>query len=163
MSRKKCIFCFLSLFLCYALLFVAKFCGPTARSITKKWGDSDRECHVALIHNPSHLEAVNPVALGKVRAKQDDGGPMESGDRRKTMCLQLHGDAAFAGQVLFSLLCCFCTSLSFLSFFLRLLRFLWQLLVAAAVPAAAGDVVCTVWRCVWCVWHMCVWEEERGV
>ncbi len=61
---------------------------------------SDREfngnsVHLSLTANPSHLEAVNPVVLGKVRAKQD-----QLGDEARTsvMPILLHGDAAFAGQ-----------------------------------------------------------------
>ncbi|MGQ0677341.1 MAG: 2-oxoglutarate dehydrogenase E1 component [Rhodospirillales bacterium] len=61
---------------------------------------SDREfdgkvVHLSLTANPSHLEAVNPVVLGKVRAKQRQMG---DADREKVMGLLLHGDAAFAGQ-----------------------------------------------------------------
>ncbi|WP_170420759.1 2-oxoglutarate dehydrogenase E1 component [Ruegeria arenilitoris] len=61
---------------------------------------SDREfdgntVHLSLTANPSHLEAVNPVVLGKVRAKQDQLGDT---DRSKVMGILLHGDAAFAGQ-----------------------------------------------------------------
>jgi 2-oxoglutarate dehydrogenase E1 component len=61
---------------------------------------SDREfdgntVHLSLTANPSHLEAVNPVVLGKVRAKQDQIGDTE---RRRVMAILLHGDAAFAGQ-----------------------------------------------------------------
>ncbi|MGR3503041.1 2-oxoglutarate dehydrogenase E1 component [Pseudaestuariivita sp.] len=61
---------------------------------------SDREfdgnsVHLSLTANPSHLEAVNPVVLGKVRAKQDQKGDSE---RKKVMGILLHGDAAFAGQ-----------------------------------------------------------------
>ena len=53
--------------------------------------------HLSLTPNPSHLEIVNPVVLGKVRAKQDQlGCPRD--DRRAVMPLLLHGDAAFAGQ-----------------------------------------------------------------
>ncbi|MEM0977551.1 MAG: 2-oxoglutarate dehydrogenase E1 component [Pseudomonadota bacterium] len=60
---------------------------------------SDREfdgnsVHLSLTANPSHLEAVNPVVLGKVRAKGDQKG----GDRTTVMPVLLHGDAAFAGQ-----------------------------------------------------------------
>ena len=51
--------------------------------------------HLSLTANPSHLEAVNPVVMGKVRAKQDQKGDTE---RSKVMGLLLHGDAAFAGQ-----------------------------------------------------------------
>src|SRR6056297_2873678 len=61
---------------------------------------SDREfdgnsVHLSLTANPSHLEAVNPVVLGKVRAKQDQLGDTE---RTQVMGILLHGDAAFAGQ-----------------------------------------------------------------
>ncbi|MFL9503655.1 2-oxoglutarate dehydrogenase E1 component, partial [Rhodopseudomonas palustris] len=53
--------------------------------------------HLSLTANPSHLEAVNPVVLGKVRAKQDQNG--DSPDERITVLpILLHGDAAFAGQ-----------------------------------------------------------------
>jgi 2-oxoglutarate dehydrogenase E1 component len=51
--------------------------------------------HLSLTANPSHLEAVNPVVLGKVRAKQDQKGDP---DRVKVLPVLLHGDAAFAGQ-----------------------------------------------------------------
>jgi 2-oxoglutarate dehydrogenase E1 component len=61
---------------------------------------SDREfdgntVHLSLSANPSHLEAVDPVVMGKVRAKQDQRGDR---DRGEVMGLLLHGDAAFAGQ-----------------------------------------------------------------
>jgi 2-oxoglutarate dehydrogenase E1 component len=61
---------------------------------------SDREfdgntVHLSLTANPSHLEAVNPVVLGKARAKQDQLGDAE---RRAVLPVLLHGDAAFAGQ-----------------------------------------------------------------
>ncbi len=61
---------------------------------------SDREfdgnsVHLSLTANPSHLEAVNPVVIGKVRAKQDQ---LKDQDRTKVMPVLLHGDAAFAGQ-----------------------------------------------------------------
>jgi 2-oxoglutarate dehydrogenase E1 component len=65
---------------------------------------SDREfdgntVHLSLTANPSHLEIVNPVVLGKARAKQtfDIRENPESG-REKVLPLLLHGDAAFAGQ-----------------------------------------------------------------
>ncbi|GMG83305.1 2-oxoglutarate dehydrogenase E1 component [Paralimibaculum aggregatum] len=50
--------------------------------------------HLSLTANPSHLEAVNPVVLGKVRAKQE----FYDNDRRAVIPVLLHGDAAFAGQ-----------------------------------------------------------------
>ncbi|MEX2517829.1 MAG: 2-oxoglutarate dehydrogenase E1 component [Paracoccaceae bacterium] len=61
---------------------------------------SDREfdgntVHLSLTANPSHLEAVNPVVLGKARAKQEQIGDT---DRTQVLPILLHGDAAFAGQ-----------------------------------------------------------------
>ncbi|KGM50532.1 2-oxoglutarate dehydrogenase E1 component [Pseudooceanicola atlanticus] len=53
------------------------------------------EVHLSLTANPSHLEAVNPVVIGKARAKQDQ---LNDSDRTKVMPILLHGDAAFAGQ-----------------------------------------------------------------
>jgi 2-oxoglutarate dehydrogenase E1 component len=55
----------------------------------------DNSVHLSLTANPSHLEAVNPVVLGKVRAKQDQ---LNDSDRRAVLPVLLHGDAAFAGQ-----------------------------------------------------------------
>ena len=55
----------------------------------------ENKVHLSLSANPSHLEAVDPVVLGKVRAKQDQLGD-ES--RVEVLPLLLHGDAAFAGQ-----------------------------------------------------------------
>ncbi len=54
-----------------------------------------RKVHLSLTANPSHLEAVNPVVFGKVRAKQTQ---REDTERARVMGLLLHGDAAFAGQ-----------------------------------------------------------------
>ena len=66
---------------------------------------SDREfdgnkVHLSLTANPSHLEAVDPVVLGKARAKQDQfkTDPRGMADRSTVIPLLLHGDAAFAGQ-----------------------------------------------------------------
>ena len=63
---------------------------------------SDREfdnnkVHLSLTANPSHLEIVDPVVLGKVRAKQDQLG-CKPGERTPVLPLLIHGDAAFAGQ-----------------------------------------------------------------
>ena len=52
--------------------------------------------HLSLTANPSHLEIVDPVVLGKVRAKQDQLNDYI--ERTKAMALLIHGDAAFAGQ-----------------------------------------------------------------
>ncbi|MEE2971133.1 MAG: thiamine pyrophosphate-dependent enzyme, partial [Pseudomonadota bacterium] len=51
--------------------------------------------HLSLSANPSHLEAVDPVVVGKVRAKQRQRADKE---RRKVLAILMHGDAAFAGQ-----------------------------------------------------------------
>ena len=51
--------------------------------------------HLSLAPNPSHLEAVDPVVLGKVRAQQT---VRDDTDRNQVMPVLLHGDAAFAGQ-----------------------------------------------------------------
>ncbi|MEO3387163.1 2-oxoglutarate dehydrogenase E1 component [Mesorhizobium sp. CAU 1741] len=70
---------------------------------------SDREfdnnkVHLSLTANPSHLEIVNPVVMGKARAKQDQifgrarGEIVPLEERAKVLPLLLHGDAAFAGQ-----------------------------------------------------------------
>uniref|UniRef100_A0A2K6T6U7 2-oxoadipate dehydrogenase complex component E1 n=1 Tax=Saimiri boliviensis boliviensis TaxID=39432 RepID=A0A2K6T6U7_SAIBB len=63
-----------------------------------------RPLHVTMLPNPSHLEAVNPVAVGKTRGRQQsrqDGdysldSTAQPGDR--VICLQVHGDASFCGQ-----------------------------------------------------------------
>jgi 2-oxoglutarate dehydrogenase E1 component len=57
------------------------------------------QVHVHLVSNPSHLEAVDPVTVGRTRAKQDRAG--EDGEK-KFLPLLVHGDAAFAGQGLLS-------------------------------------------------------------
>jgi 2-oxoglutarate dehydrogenase E1 component len=54
-----------------------------------------KQVHLSLAANPSHLEAVDPVVVGKVRAKQRQRGDKE---RRKVLGLLMHGDAAFGGQ-----------------------------------------------------------------
>jgi len=57
---------------------------------------SGDDIHLSLCFNPSHLEYVNPVALGRTRSKQTRRGLPEA---RKSVCpLLLHGDAAFSGQ-----------------------------------------------------------------
>ena len=57
---------------------------------------SGRNIHLSLCFNPSHLEFVNPVAMGRLRAKQDATGRDSRGEGG--MCLLIHGDAAFAGE-----------------------------------------------------------------
>ncbi|MDF2440479.1 MAG: 2-oxoglutarate dehydrogenase component, partial [Abditibacteriota bacterium] len=56
---------------------------------------SGKKVHLSLCFNPSHLEFVNPVALGRVRAKQDRMGDRA---RDRGMVILIHGDAAFAGE-----------------------------------------------------------------
>jgi 2-oxoglutarate dehydrogenase E1 component len=86
----------------------SEFFGKTASSKKDFEGDvkyhlgasSNREfdgnsVHISLTDNPSHLEAVNPVVLGQVRAKQFFHKDKE---RKKVIPVLMHGDAAFAGQ-----------------------------------------------------------------
>ena len=55
----------------------------------------ENEIHLSLAPNPSHLEIVDPVVVGRVRAKQDQ---IADEERREVLGVLLHGDAAFAGQ-----------------------------------------------------------------
>jgi len=99
---------------------LANIVGKSARQIFREYADTDwksqtghgdvkyhlghstdwtttrgEKIHLSLCFNPSHLEFVNPVALGRVRAKQDRANDLE---RRRGMTLLIHGDAAFAGE-----------------------------------------------------------------
>jgi 2-oxoglutarate dehydrogenase E1 component len=65
--------------------------GATGEYVTRSGG----KVHIHLVSNPSHLEAVDPVTIGRTRAKHDRIG--ESGTS-KYLPLLVHGDAAFAGQ-----------------------------------------------------------------
>src|ERR1022692_2433129 len=65
--------------------------GATGEYTTR----SGNKVHIHLVSNPSHLEAVDPVTVGRTRAKQDRTG---EGGREKYLPLLVHGDAAFAGQ-----------------------------------------------------------------
>jgi 2-oxoglutarate dehydrogenase E1 component len=65
--------------------------GATGEYATRSGGT----VHIHLVSNPSHLEAVDPVTVGRTRAKQDRTG---EGGREKYLPLLVHGDAAFAGQ-----------------------------------------------------------------
>jgi 2-oxoglutarate dehydrogenase E1 component len=56
---------------------------------------SGRHVHLSLCFNPSHLEFINPVLLGRVRARQDR---MADRDRQAGCGILIHGDAAFAGE-----------------------------------------------------------------
>ena len=55
----------------------------------------ERSIHLSLTANPSHLEAVDPVVIGRVRAKQTR---MDDRSRTRVLPILIHGDAAFAGQ-----------------------------------------------------------------
>ncbi len=55
-----------------------------------------KQVHLSLQPNPSHLEAVDPVVVGKVRARQDGAGDVV--ERKSVLGVLMHGDAAFAGQ-----------------------------------------------------------------
>ncbi|SPE60974.1 2-oxoglutarate decarboxylase, thiamin-requiring [Verrucomicrobia bacterium] len=97
---------------------LANIVGKSPRQIFREYADTDRtdgasdvkyhlghsaqwttarglRVHLSLCFNPSHLEFVNPVALGRTRAKQERAGDSE---RRRGMTLLIHGDAAFAGE-----------------------------------------------------------------
>jgi 2-oxoglutarate dehydrogenase E1 component len=65
--------------------------GATGEYETRSGG----RVHIHLVSNPSHLEAVDPVTVGRTRAKQDRTA---EGGREKYLPLLVHGDAAFAGQ-----------------------------------------------------------------
>jgi 2-oxoglutarate dehydrogenase E1 component len=65
--------------------------GATGEYVTR----SGAKIHIHLVSNPSHLEAVDPVTVGRTRAKQDRAG---EGGTQKYVPLLVHGDAAFAGQ-----------------------------------------------------------------
>ena len=55
----------------------------------------NRKLHISLCFNPSHLEYINPVALGRMRAKMDRCGDF---DRKRGLVVMIHGDAAFSGE-----------------------------------------------------------------
>jgi len=65
--------------------------GATGEYVTR----SGKKIHIHLASNPSHLEAVDPVTVGRTRAKQDRAG---EGGKAKYLPVLVHGDAAFAGQ-----------------------------------------------------------------
>lgn len=65
--------------------------GATGEYVTR----SGAGIHIHLVSNPSHLEAVDPVTIGRTRAKQDRAG---EGGQQKFLPLLIHGDGAFAGQ-----------------------------------------------------------------
>ena len=65
--------------------------GATGEYVTR----NGVKVNIHLVSNPSHLEAVDPVTVGRTRAKQDRAG---KGGRKQYLPLLVHGDAAFAGQ-----------------------------------------------------------------
>jgi 2-oxoglutarate dehydrogenase E1 component len=69
--------------------------GATGEYTTR----SGAKIHIHLVSNPSHLEAVDPVTIGRTRAKQDRAG---HGGVQKFLPLLVHGDGAFAGQGIFA-------------------------------------------------------------
>src|SRR6201982_3036971 len=69
--------------------------GATGEYTTR----SGAKVHIHLVSNPSHLEAVDPVTIGRTRAKQDRAG---EGGNEKFLPLLVHGDGAFAGQGVFA-------------------------------------------------------------
>ena len=85
-----------------------EFAGPTSKlwpsggDVKHHLGHSNdwmtatgQKVHISLCFNPSHLEFVDPIALGRTRARQDRSG---DGDRCRVVCLLIHGDASFAGE-----------------------------------------------------------------
>ena len=105
---------------------LANIIGKSAREIFREFEDRDPDLHIgggdvkyhlgyandfetrtgkkvrlALCFNPSHLEFVNPVAMGRLRAKMSrwkSNGDDRNLEPGQGMCLQIHGDAAFAGE-----------------------------------------------------------------
>ena len=69
--------------------------GATGEYTTR----SGAKVHIHLVSNPSHLEAVDPVTVGRTRAKQDRAG---EGGQKQFLPLLVHGDGAFAGQGVFA-------------------------------------------------------------
>ncbi|XP_066951932.1 2-oxoadipate dehydrogenase complex component E1 [Macrobrachium rosenbergii] len=83
------------------LKFTGDVLSHLVNSVDLEFGE--KKLHVTMLPNPSHLEAVNPVACGKSRARerslnknsQNEKLPLPSD---KVVCIQVHGDAALAGQ-----------------------------------------------------------------
>jgi len=76
--------------------------GPNSGDVKYHLGHSTdyefeggKKLHISLCFNPSHLEFINPVAMGRMRAKMDRCGDF---DRERGLCLMIHGDAAFIGE-----------------------------------------------------------------
>ena len=68
--------------------------GTTLR---RTYGESGKQIKITVLANPSHLETVNPVVSGRARAEQHFLGGSDV-DRNRVVPIQVHGDAAFAGQ-----------------------------------------------------------------
>jgi probable 2-oxoglutarate dehydrogenase E1 component DHKTD1 len=84
-------------------------CGFLCSDISTDLTYEGKSVHVSMLPNPSHLEAANPVAIGKTRARQQslnaghysaDTTNARSGDG--ALCFLVHGDASFTAQV------CYC-------------------------------------------------------
>ena len=81
------------------------FCPASSVNLTC---DNGERVHLTMLPNPSHLEAVNPVCVGKTRARQltrrdypysnPQAGESPSPCPSKILCLQIHGDASFSAQ-----------------------------------------------------------------
>lgn len=80
--------------------------APAVTSVDLEVGGG-RKVHVSMLPMPAHLEAVNPLSLGKVRARQlsTGDGPYSTAPRPPAVCppakvlsLQVHGDASFSAQ-----------------------------------------------------------------
>jgi 2-oxoglutarate dehydrogenase E1 component len=66
---------------------------------SNEWTTANGESvHLSLCFNPSHLEFVSPVALGRTRVKQDRFKAKSGSDEDRCLALLIHGDASFAGQ-----------------------------------------------------------------
>lgn len=81
------------LFLCLGSGDVKYHLGVCIERLNRQ---SQRQVKIAVVANPSHLEAVDPIVMGKVRAEA-----FYASDKKcdRAMAILLHGDAAFAGQV----------------------------------------------------------------
>ncbi|XP_077286387.1 putative 2-oxoadipate dehydrogenase complex component E1 homolog [Arctopsyche grandis] len=77
---------------------------PNHYSVSIDVNQNGKQFHLAMLNNPSHLEVVNPISMGKARAKQqfikegDYSDDVNSKLGDKVLNIQLHGDAAFIGQ-----------------------------------------------------------------
>lgn len=73
--------------------------GTTFTRLQSLPNGTKKEVTLTLLANPSHLEAINPVVMGRVRAEQHKlGGSSSETNRSSVVPIIVHGDAAFAGQ-----------------------------------------------------------------